>query len=70
MNGRAANGTRGALLCGRSTCGNVACGASKDESKGLQFRHRSGWNQNGDTSACGCRLNGLMAQMADGAVIG
>ena len=70
MNGRAAEWHESeALLCGRSTCGNVPRGASEGESKGLQFRRRSRWNQDGHASAGGRRLNSLVAQMADGAVI-
>jgi hypothetical protein len=71
MNGRDAEWHESeALLCGRSTCGNVPRGASEGKSKGFQFGPRSHWNQDRHAGACGRRLNGLMTQMTDGAVIG
>jgi hypothetical protein len=70
MNGRAANGTEvRQLLCRRSTCGNVPCGTSTGGSEGERLGRRSRWNQDTYASACGRGLNGLVAQMADGAVV-
>jgi hypothetical protein len=57
------------LLCGRGARGNVPRGTSKGGAEGLRLGRRSRCNQDGYASVCRRRLNGLMTQVADGAVI-
>jgi hypothetical protein len=71
MNWRVGSGTKTRqLLCGRSTSGHMPRGVCCGKAKMLWLGRRSCCDQDGHARACQRRLNRLMAQMADGAVVG